>query len=139
MNTNVAGYNYGAPLRWLHDLRDGTEVAHIPPQGRVFFFDEKGPVLRLDDVKEARWLVKQIHFNRTGITLEVRITRLVGTHPEYPGDGYFFVLPNPGQPLVIHCTREGAHDGCLLDTCMVLESAVDKWIKDPIVAAIKGA
>lgn len=142
-----AGYDYDAPLRWEHeDGRRGTEVAHIPAHGRVFFFDEKGPVLRLDNVREARWLVKQIHFRRLNQILPVRITRLVGTSAapqgeagaSGSGDGYFYILPNPGQPIVIHCTRDRGHDGCR-ENCLLLEDAVKKWIEAPIVAAAKAA
>jgi hypothetical protein len=133
------GYNYAAALRWLHeDGREGTEVAHIPPLGRVFFFDGNGAVLRLDDVREARWLVKKTQYMRAaGRQVEVRITRLVGTHHEHKGDGYFFVIPNPTQPIVIHCTRDKAHDGCQPDTCLLLEGAVKQWIEEPIIAALK--
>ena len=132
-----AGYNYNAPLAWRHDDGcEGTEVSQIPQIGRVYFFDPHGPVLRLDNVREARWLNKIIHFHRSGETLQVRITRLAGEHEGHPGDGYFFVLPNPGQPIVLHCTRDRAHDGCAADTCLLLEGAVKKWIETPIVEAL---
>lgn len=131
-----AGYDYNAPLHWrMEDGREGVEVSQIPPMGRIFFFDEKGPVLRLDNVTEARWLVKQIHFYRLNSILLVRITRLVGTSESSLGDGYFFVLPNPGQPIVIHCTRDKSHDGCGADSCQRLEEAVERYIRAPIVAA----
>lgn len=136
-----AGYDYDAPLLWCHEegRAKGTEVSQIPPSGRILFFDSRGAVARLDDVTEARWLVKQIHFLRADQLLPVRITRLVGTHEDSPGDGYWYILPNPGQQLVYHCTRDKAHDGCGVDTCLVLEAAVKHWIEEPIVAALKGA
>jgi hypothetical protein len=51
--------NAAATAAVNEDGREGTEVAHIPAKGRVFFFDANGAVLRLDDVREARWLVKK--------------------------------------------------------------------------------
>ncbi len=136
--TLTIGYDYNAPLRWEHDGARGVEVSEIPQSGRVFFFDGNGPVARFDFVREARWWVKLVEFKRLGLTLPIRITRLQATHEDEPGDGYFFIIPNPTQPIVIHCTRTGAHDGCGPIECPVVELAVAKWIVDPIVAAAKG-
>lgn len=82
--------DYNAPLRWEHeDGRTGMEVRDVPHSGRVFFFDEDGPLARFDDVAEARWWVLRKIALATGREQFFRVTRLVdgegGKHYIVPG------------------------------------------------------
>lgn len=103
--------DYETPLRWEHeDGRSGTHVRDVPLSGRVFWFDEDGPVGRFDDAAEVRWW--HLHKFTAQGEQHFRIVRMVG------GDGAaHFVMP--GHVGVIDCDEshpcEGRHPCVVVD------------------------
>lgn len=97
-----------APLYWEHEdgLRRGTEVVEIPQLGEIFFSDAMGPVVRVKNVRQARWNVIIKIMLRTGNQHWFRVTCI-----ERYDDTFVYAVPWV-HPEVIHCTMKRDHDGC---------------------------
>ena len=86
-----------APLTWICEEATGTAVSEIPKDGMAYFYDEKGPVHRQENIDQARWWVFGKGEKR------VRITRLES--------GGVFTYIVPGVVPAIVCDHGCAEPG----------------------------
>lgn len=123
----VTGIDLNEPLRWETDdtpAKRGTEIAFIPRFGRIYFYDNIGPVVRVDNVCDARWrCVFKIQTGR-GLIHRFRITVL-----KRYDETFVNVIPGVHAAETIHCTRQADHDGCEEWYCARVGERLDALIR----------